>query len=106
MNVPVWRSEKGDRGFPLNTIARSRFHWFQCQECGFNGDRDYIAALNIARRGLAKLAKRKEPKPVPYSGSGLALPFPPTQFFANRIFTALTGFNKSAVLMPVYPLIC
>lgn len=81
-------------------------HWFKCQECGFNGDRDYIAALNIARRGLAKLAKKKEPKPVPYSGSGLALPFPPIRSFANRIFTALTGFNKSAVLMPVYPLIC
>jgi len=81
-------------------------HWFRCQECGFNGDRDYIAALNIARRGLAKLAKTKELKPVSYSGSGLALPFPPIQFFANRIFTALRGFNKSAVLMPVYPLIC
>ncbi len=29
-------------------------HTFHCHHCGFQGDADYVGALNIARRGLEK----------------------------------------------------
>jgi hypothetical protein len=65
--------------------------WMWCEACGFNGDRDYCASLNIARLGVAYLLQMKhlgkarscsivDPrvKPVSYTGTGSALLLPPT----------------------------
>jgi hypothetical protein len=87
-------------GKPANTF-RSPEHttpcewgaWLKCAECRWSGSRDYAAALNIGRAAVAYLTqayssspkKNKcgfrmsdpELKPVSYSGSGAAQPFPP-----------------------------
>ena len=60
-------------------------HWFFCKNkvCGYNVDRDYVAALNIGRRALVEEYPSEEKtddmvcQPVSYTGSGAALPFPP-----------------------------
>jgi transposase len=69
--------------------------WLRCFACGWNGARDYAAAINIALLGVAFLlqeqahhaqptrAKRSTMKTKPlnsdsYIGSGLALRLPPT----------------------------
>ncbi len=65
--------------------------WMWCEACGFNGDRDYCASLNIARLGVAYLIQMKHTgkarscsisdprvKPVSYTGAGSALLLPPT----------------------------
>lgn len=65
--------------------------WMWCEVCGFNGDRDYCASLNIARLGVAYLIQMKHTgkarscsisdlrvKPVSYTGAGSALLLPPT----------------------------
>jgi putative transposase len=65
--------------------------WLRCRECGWNGARDYAAAINIALLGVAFLKQDHETrhpvhplmteKPLnseSYTGSGLALRLPPT----------------------------
>ena len=65
--------------------------WLWCEACGYNGDRDYCASLNIARLGIAYLQQMKQTskarvcsitdprvKPVSYTGTGSALLLPPT----------------------------
>lgn len=65
--------------------------WLWCDECSFNGDRDYAASLKIARLGVAYLLQMKHlgkaqacsitdlrVKPVSYTGTGSALLLPPT----------------------------
>jgi putative transposase len=65
--------------------------WLWCEACGFNGDRDYCASLNIARLGVASLVQMQtvgkarpcsitDPrvKPVSYTGAGSVLLLPPT----------------------------
>jgi predicted RNA-binding Zn-ribbon protein involved in translation (DUF1610 family) len=65
--------------------------WMWCEACGFNGDRDYCASLNIAHLGVAYLIQMKHMgkarscsitdlrvKPVSYTGTGSALLLPPT----------------------------
>jgi len=66
--------------------------WLRCLDCGWNGARDYAAAINIALLGIAYLVQEAEhkghemrptmqTKPLnseSYSGSGLALRLPPT----------------------------
>jgi putative transposase len=76
----------GDRG-----EAVSWGRWLWCETCGFNGDRDYCASLNIARLGVAFLLQMKHTgrgracsiadprvKPVSYTGAGSVLLLPPT----------------------------
>jgi putative transposase len=76
----------GDRG---EAVKWGRWLW--CEACGYNGDRDYCASLNIARLGVAYLLHMKtvgkarpcsitDPrvKPVSYTGAGSALLLPPT----------------------------
>jgi putative transposase len=71
--------------------------WMWCEACGFNGDRDYCASLNIARLGVAYLLQMKQTrkarpcsitdprvKPVSYTGAGSALLLPPTGFRPAR----------------------
>ena len=65
--------------------------WLRCFACGWNGARDYAAAINIALLGIAFLKQSLQTghddhptmtqKPLnseSYSGSGLALRLPPT----------------------------
>jgi putative transposase len=66
--------------------------WLRCFTCGWNGARDYAAAINIALLGIAYLVQEVEhtgyemrptmqTKPLnseSYIGSGLALRLPPT----------------------------
>jgi transposase len=64
--------------------------WLWCEACGFNGDRDYCASVNIARLGVAYLLQMKtlgkvracsitdlRVKPVSYTGAGSVLLLPP-----------------------------
>jgi putative transposase len=68
--------------------------WLRCFRCGWNGARDYAAAINIALLGVAFLKQTLHASPSPrekrptmqtkplnsesYTGSGLALRLPPT----------------------------
>jgi putative transposase len=68
--------------------------WLRCFVCGWNGARDYAAAMNIAILGVAHLKHTLHSPPSPpdarptmtqkglnsesYTGSGLALRLPPT----------------------------
>jgi putative transposase len=65
--------------------------WLTCPSCGWNGARDYTAALNIARLGATFITHSlltgryyhtsiaaEAVKPVSYIGAGLALRLPPT----------------------------
>ena len=71
--------------------------WLWCEACGFNGDRDYCASLNIARLGVTHLLQRKQTskgracsitdprvKPVSYTGAGSVLLLPPTETNSAR----------------------
>ena len=80
--------------------------WFKCFHCGYNGDRDYVAALNIGRRWLSRQAM--DNKPVSYIGAGAALPFPSPdkQVVRSQVLTTLSGFRKAVRLKPSYPLLC
>ncbi|MEW5934394.1 MAG: transposase, partial [Bacillota bacterium] len=78
-----------------------RCSWFQCR-CGFNGDRDYVAALNVgieyfaeeearsrqkgAGRKLAEAA-RSYRQAVSYTGAAVARPFTPQ----NEWFPVMSG---------------
>lgn len=66
-------------------------HWLHCTACGWHGDRDYAASLNIGRLGLRYLLQRHQTgqgtlhamthasiKPVSYTGAGSVVPLPPT----------------------------
>ncbi len=70
--------------------------WMWCEACGFNGDRDYCASLNIARLGVAYLIQMKHTgkarscsitdprvKPVSYTGAGAVLLLPPPSLHAR-----------------------
>src|SRR5262249_13948448 len=71
--------------------------WLWCGACGYNADRDYAAALNIARLGVTVLtqlqasstAKRyfvrdRVVKPVSSTGAGAGLLLPPPGSHARR----------------------
>jgi putative transposase len=70
--------------------------WMWCEACGFNGDRDYCASLNIARLGVVYLIQMKHTgkarpcsitdprvKPVSYTGAGAVLLLPPPSSHAR-----------------------
>lgn len=94
--------------------------WMWCEACGFNGDRDYCASLNIARLGVAYLIQMKltgkarscsisDPrvKPVSYTGTGSALLLPPTSPHARPILSGkmcyYPGWYGSAFLQSSQP---
>jgi putative transposase len=89
--APTYR-EPSDR-----TKAVKWGRWLCCASCGYNGDRDYVASVNIARLGVAYLIQMKhlgkarscsitDPrvKPVSYTGAGSVLLLPPTAQKAAR----------------------
>jgi transposase len=91
---------------PEHTTSIRWGEWFRCKKCGFNGDRDYVAAVNIGRRGLWE--KQKIIKPASYSGAGAALLFPSRLGgkFARKLSTTLSGLSQVVQLRPKYVLLC
>jgi putative transposase len=102
--------------------------WLRCYACGWNGARDYAAAINIALLGVAFLkqalsASQSEPSsPSPpidrptmtkkglnsesYRGSGLALRLPPTSPRGRLIESGkmfVNGWVKSVTLHSALP---
>jgi hypothetical protein len=89
---PAWKQVGQHTGSPDDRgEAVSWGRWLWCDACGFNGDRDYCASLNIARPGMTYLLQLKhtgkaraclisdpQVKPVSYTGAGSALLLPPT----------------------------
>jgi putative transposase len=93
--------------------------WLWCSHCGYNGDRDYCAAVNIARLGIAYLIQVQRTgkgkafsvteiasvKPCPYIAHGAVLLFPP-QTDLHRLLDAgklyINGWKKSVTLRSSY----
>lgn len=93
--------------------------WLWCAHCGFNGDRDYCAALNIARLGIAFLASMQRTgtgkafsvteivsvKPYPYIAYG-AVPLFPPHTDPHRLMDSgklyINGWKKSVTLRSSY----
>jgi putative transposase len=93
--------------------------WLWCEACGYNADRDYCAALNIARLGLAFLQEIHRTgkgkafsvseigslKPRPYIARGAVLLFPP-QADITRLLHAgklyINGWKQSVTLHSSY----
>ncbi|HEY4386845.1 MAG TPA: zinc ribbon domain-containing protein [Ktedonobacteraceae bacterium] len=94
--------------------------WLWCDHCGWNGTRDYAAALNIARLGAHFIkhylatgkfyhASIADPNvnPVSYIGAGPVLRLPPMVprshhlLYAGRIY--LNGWKRSVTLHSSYP---
>ena len=116
-------------GKPAETYRSPRLHhrsdpvkwgrWLVCAHCSFNGDRDYCAAVNIARLGVAFLAhmqatgkaqafsvtEENSVKPCPYMAHGAVLLFPP-QVQMTRLLEAgkiyINGWKKSATIRSSY----
>jgi hypothetical protein len=113
-------------GKPANTYASPALDckplesgaWLRCFACGWNGARDYAAAINIALLGVASLVQdmahieQRNPPKRPtmttkklnsesYSGSGLALRLPPTSPRGRLIESGkmyVNGWIKSVTL--------
>jgi putative transposase len=93
--------------------------WLCCAHCGFNGDRDYCAALNIARLGIAFLTSIQRTgtgkafsvteivsvKPYPYIAYG-AVPLFPPHTDLHRLTDSgklyINGWKKSVTLRSSY----
>jgi putative transposase len=111
-------------GNPANTYASPEHlskvvdsgAWLTCGSCGWNGARDYAAALNIARLGVAFLKHYLETGRISrpsmtethtvmnsesYIGSGLALRLPPTSLRGRLLDGGkiyVNGWIKSVTL--------
>jgi hypothetical protein len=94
--------------------------WMSCEQCHYNGDRDYCASVNIARLGVAYLIQMKhmgkarscsmtDPrvKPVIYTATGSALLLPPTNSHVRPILSGkicyYPGWYGSAFLQSSQP---
>jgi transposase len=117
-------------GKPANTYASPALDapvleagpWLRCFACGWNGARDYAAAINIALLGVVFLKqshitaqaeplshltmKEKGLNSESYSGSGLALRLPPTSprgrlIESGKLF--VNGWVKSVTLHSALP---
>jgi putative transposase len=129
----VWQHPKGTThtcpqcGKPAHTYASPALTcrplvwgaWLRCLACGWNGARDYAAAINIALLGVAFLKQDLQTgqahhplmteKPLnseSYSGSGLALRLPPTTsrgclIESGRMY--VNGWIKSVALHSALP---
>jgi hypothetical protein len=93
--------------------------WLLCEHCGFNADRDYCAALNIARLGIACVTSMQTTglgkafsvteivsvKPCPYMAYG-AVPLFPPHTDPHRLMDSgklyLNGWKKSVTLRSSY----
>jgi putative transposase len=93
--------------------------WLVCSHCGYSADRDYCAAVNLARLGIAYLLSIQTSgqgkafsvteiasiKPRPYIARGAVLLFPP-QTDLHRLLCAgklyINGWKKSVTLRSSY----
>jgi hypothetical protein len=93
--------------------------WLICSHCSFNADRDYCAAVNIARLGVAFLTQMQATgkvqalsvtdehsvKPCPYMAHGAVLLFPP-QVQMTRLCDSgkiyINGWKKSCTIRSSY----
>ena len=93
--------------------------WLVCAHCSYNADRDYCAAINIARLGVAFLMQMQATgkakawsvtdensvKPCPYMAHGAVLLFPP-QVQMTRLLEAgkiyINGWKKSCTIRSSY----
>jgi putative transposase len=93
--------------------------WLICSHCSYNADRDYCAAINIARLGMAYLSQmhvsgkaracsvtdETSVKPCPYMAQGAVLLFPP-QTDLHRLLEGgklyINGWKKSVTLRSSY----
>lgn len=113
-------------GQPANTYAspadRSQVEawgaWLWCEHCGWNGSRDYAAALNIARLGAEFITHYRATgqfyhaiithaniKPVSYMGAGAVLRLPPPAPNSRLLHAGkhyLNGWHKSVMLCSSY----
>jgi len=127
----AWQHPKGTThtcprcGKPANTYADPALDakkldagpWLRCFACGWNGARDYAAAINIALLGVSFLKQAVQSPPFEsqdrptmtkkglnsesYTGSGLALRLPPTSLrgrlqAGGKIY--VNGWLKSVTL--------
>jgi transposase len=93
--------------------------WLVCSHCHFNGDRDYCAAVNIARLGIAYLSQMQvigkahacsvtdgeSVKPCPYMAHGAVPLFPPHTdhhrlMDSGKIY--LNGWKRSCTIRSSY----
>ncbi len=116
-------------GKPAQTYRSPRLHhrsdpvkwgrWLVCAHCSYNADRDYCAAVNIARLGMAFLTQMQargkaqacsvtdetSVKPVRYMPTGAVLLFPP-QVQMTRLGDSgkiyINGWKKSAAIRSSY----
>jgi putative transposase len=116
-------------GEPAQTYRSPRMHhrsdpvkwgrWLVCAHCSYNADRDYCAALNIARLGVAFLTQMQTTgkakacsvtdetsvKPVRYMPTGAVLLFPPHTDLHRLLDSGhlyLNGWKKSATIRSSY----
>ena len=117
-------------GQPANTYASPALDaqmldagpWLRCFTCGWNGARDYAAAINITLLGVVLLKQSLHAYPYPhtdrptmtqkglnsesYSGSGLALRLPPTSPRGRLICSGelyVNGWVNSVTLHSALP---
>ena len=69
-----------------------RYSWFRCRECGFNRDRDYVAALNIGNEYIAENHARTGAKENKVTGRRLAQ--------AAKAHRQAVSYTGAAVMMP------
>jgi putative transposase len=116
---------------PEHTAVSEWGAWLKCAACGWNGSRDYAAALNIGRLAVAYVMQvhtspeqkpkrgfrisdaSRELKPVSYTGAGAALPFPPPGLslicpkadpLRGTIFS-IRGWPDAVTIHPARPLV-
>jgi transposase len=101
----------GERGItcksPEDRVSIRWGAWFVCKACGYNADRDYIAAVNIGRRAVWK--EQEVIRPASYIGAcGAALLFPSqaADRFVRKLVTTLKGLSQVTHIRPDYILLC
>ncbi len=116
-------------GKPAQTYRSPRMHhqsdpvkwgrWLVCAHCSYNADRDYCAAVNIARLGVAFLTQMQATgkaracsvtdansvKPCPYMAHGAVPLFPPHTLLdrlcdSGKIY--INGWKKSCTIRSSY----
>ena len=116
-------------GKPAETYRSARAHhrsdpvkwgrWLVCSHCSYNADRDYCAAVNIARLGAAFLTQMqatgkaqacsvtdaKSVKPCPYMAHGAVPLFPPQTLMGRLMHSGkiyVNGWKKSVTIRSSY----
>jgi putative transposase len=116
-------------GKPAHTYRSPRAHhrsdpvkwgrWLVCSHCSYSADRDYAAAVNIARLGMAYLSQMQMlgkakacsvtdeqlVKPCPYMAHGAVPLFPPQTLLGRLMYSGkiyLNGWKKSCTIRSSY----